>query len=109
MRPADHLFAQEKCCVRACVRACGTVVDGWRAVPAAVPRHDVSQADRSTVDGGRGCRYDEDAALTFGRAISGMLAQSKGRSLGIFQTKDQVQAAAPSVAVLGLPAAARPW
>lgn len=33
------------------------------------------------------CRYDEDAALTFGKAVSGMLAQSKGRRLGIFEEK----------------------
>ncbi len=33
------------------------------------------------------CRFDEDAALTFGKAISGMLAQSKGRRLGIFEEK----------------------
>ncbi len=74
-------------------------------------RCQITVADRSPAkkhsDAGlpQACRYDEDAALTFGRAISGMLAQSRGRSLGIFQTKDQVPAAAPPMAVLLSPAA----
>jgi hypothetical protein len=35
--------------------------------------------------------YDEDAALTFGKAISGLMAQSKGRRIGVFDEKEHEQ------------------
>ncbi len=34
-----------------------------------------------------GRRYDEDAALTFGKAISGMFAHAKGKSIGVIEGK----------------------
>lgn len=36
----------------------------------------------------RRLNYDEDAALTLGRALAGLNAQSKGRRLGIYEEKD---------------------
>ncbi len=40
--------------------------------------------------------YDHDAALTLGKAVAGLNAQSKGRSLGIFgEPKDHEQAREP--------------
>ena len=33
------------------------------------------------------CRYDEDAALTFGKAVSGMFAHAKGKSIGVIESK----------------------
>ncbi|KAL3145914.1 hypothetical protein ABBQ38_015281 [Trebouxia sp. C0009 RCD-2024] len=37
--------------------------------------------------------FSEEAGLTFGKAISGMLAQSKGRSIGVFDKKDKDEGA----------------
>lgn len=37
--------------------------------------------------------FSKEAGLTFGKAISGMLAQSKGRSIGVFDKKDTDDAA----------------
>ena len=34
--------------------------------------------------------FEEDSALTFGKAISGMLAQAKGRSIGIMDPQEKV-------------------
>ncbi len=34
-----------------------------------------------------GRRYDEDAALTFGKAVSGMFAHAKGKSIGVIEGK----------------------
>lgn len=33
--------------------------------------------------------YDEDTAFSFGKAVSGMLAQSKGRSIGMLEEKEK--------------------
>lgn len=33
------------------------------------------------------CSFDEDTALTCGKAIAGMFAQSKGRAIGVFEPK----------------------
>ena len=34
-------------------------------------------------------RYDEDAALTFGKAVSGMFAHAKGKSIGVIEGKEK--------------------
>lgn len=33
--------------------------------------------------------YDEDTALTCGKAIAGMFAQSKGRAIGIYEPREK--------------------
>lgn len=38
--------------------------------------------------------YEEDAALTLGKALAGLTAQSKGRRLGIYEPKPQAKATA---------------
>ena len=34
--------------------------------------------------------FEEDSALTFGKAISGLLAQAKGRSIGVMDPQEKV-------------------
>jgi hypothetical protein len=43
--------------------------------------------------------YGQDTALTLGRALAGLNAQSKGRALGVFQAKEKKKAANTSPGV----------
>jgi hypothetical protein len=45
--------------------------------------------------------YDHDAALSFGKAVAGLNAQSKGRSLGIYKPAERPEGAPPKKAGLG--------
>lgn len=44
--------------------------------------------------------FQEDAALTFGKAISGMLAQAKGRAIGVMDPQEKVHPLLRYTAVL---------
>jgi hypothetical protein len=45
--------------------------------------------------------FDREAALSLGKALAGLNAQTKGRSLGIFKPAERVEGAAPKKARLG--------
>ncbi|MEW5899995.1 MAG: hypothetical protein AB1715_00865 [Acidobacteriota bacterium] len=45
--------------------------------------------------------FDRDASLSLGRALAGLNAQSKGRSLGIFKPPERLEAAPPKKKRLG--------
>jgi len=43
--------------------------------------------------------YKQDTALTLGKALAGLNAQSKGRSLGIFEAKERAEKESPGLEV----------
>jgi hypothetical protein len=45
--------------------------------------------------------YDHEAALSFGKAVAGLNAQSKGRSLGIYKPVEHPEGASPKKTGLG--------
>jgi hypothetical protein len=45
--------------------------------------------------------YDHEAALSFGKAVAGLNAQSKGRSLGIYKPAERPEGVPPKKAGLG--------
>jgi hypothetical protein len=45
--------------------------------------------------------YDHETALSFGKAVAGLNAQSKGRSLGIYKPAERPESARPKKAGLG--------
>lgn len=45
--------------------------------------------------------YDEEAALSLGKALAGLNAQTKGRSLGIYKPPERVEGAPPKKKRLG--------
>ena len=55
------------------------------------------------------CRYDEDAALTFGKAVSGMFAHAKGKSIGVIEGKEKNAEVRPFVVSLPAPDGRADW
>lgn len=53
--------------------------------------------------------FSWEEALTFGKQVSGILAQSKGRSLGIYEEKERSEASAGGTCTAPLPANTSPW